>query len=49
MQQIISPRGQTDPLSDEVRDHRDRVRLLAFDLDRLSKLVETRSSEGVRQ
>lgn len=41
MERIISPRSQADPLCDEVRDLRDRVRLLAFDLDRLSRVVET--------
>ncbi len=41
MQRVISPRSAADPLSDEVRDLRDRVRVLAFELDRLSKVVET--------
>ena len=49
MQRVISPRSQADPLSDEVRDLRDRVRLLTFELDRLSRIVETRVGEGVKQ
>ena len=43
MQRVISPRNEADPLSGEVRDLRDRVRLLAFELDRLSKVVEPRT------
>lgn len=49
MQRVVLPRSPADPLTDEVRDLRDRVRLLTFELDRLSKLVENRASEGVKQ
>ena len=46
MQRVIAPTSQGDPLAEEVRDLRDRVRKLSFELNRLSRLVEARQGTG---
>jgi len=46
MQRVIAPPSQADPLADDVRDLRDRVRKLSFELNRLSRLVEARQGSG---
>ena len=42
MQELIASGWQPVPLSDEVRDLRDRVRTLSLQMDRLSTLVHSR-------
>ena len=42
IQQLIGSNGQAEPVSDEVRNLRDRVQVISVELDRLSKLVEKR-------
>jgi hypothetical protein len=46
MQRVIAPTNQGDALAEEVRDLRDRVRKLSFELNRLSRLVESRQGTG---
>lgn len=42
MQKLIASGGEAVPLSDEVRDLRNRVRTLSLQLDRLSTTVHAR-------
>ena len=51
MQRVISPQSSEDRLSEEVCDLRDRVRALSFEVDRLSKAMESwqMPGEGVKQ
>lgn len=44
MHKLITPNGQSDPLSGDVRDLQDKVRAISFELNRISKLVEARQS-----
>jgi hypothetical protein len=46
MQKLIAPNGHPGPLSGEVRDLQDKVRAISFELNRISKLVETRQAGG---
>jgi hypothetical protein len=42
IQQLIGFNGHAEPVSEEVRNLSDRVQVISFELDRLSKLVEKR-------
>lgn len=46
MQELIASGWQPAPLSDEVRDLRNRVRTLSLQMDRLSTIVHSRQPDN---